>query len=184
MADKQHWGAPERNKLAIWGVLEGLLEGRNGTVLEVASGSGQHAGHFAPLLPDGVVWQPSELDAGALFGSIRAWTKEYSNVRDPVRLDVLDEDWPVGGADVVLVFTANLLHIAPFQCSEGLFRGAGRTLSPGGNLAIYGPFKIDGHHTTQSNADFDASLRARDPSWGVRNLNDLEELARLSGLEL
>lgn len=149
-------------------------------VLEIASGTGQHAVFFAEALPQ-LRWQPSDRDPDAL-ASIEAWRAEAGlpNVLAPIRIDVRDEDWGVAAADAI--FNANMIHIAPWPVAEGLFRGAGRWLRPGGLLFLYGPFRIGGRHTAPSNEAFDADLRRRDPSWGVRELERVFELARAAGL--
>lgn len=171
--------AAERNREPILRVLERVLPAR-GTVLEIASGTGQHVVHFARALPD-LVWQPSEYAADA-FGSIEAWvrTEGLTNVRPPVVLDAASAAWPVQTVDAI--FNANMIHIAPWAVCVGLMRGAGRHLAGGGVLVLYGPYKIDGAHTAPSNDAFDRDLRARDPSWGVRDLEAVVELARENGL--
>jgi SAM-dependent methyltransferase len=178
---KKSWPAPERNKGAILEVLERVLP-RAGTVLEVASGSGQHVVHFASQLPR-LEFQPSDMDDDNL-ASIRAWVHEsgLANVREPVRLDVLDEVWPV--ARVAAVFNANLIHIAPWRCAEALLEGVSRHLAPGGVFVLYGPFRIGAAHTAASNREFDDDLRRRDPRWGVRDLEAVAALALDRGLVL
>jgi SAM-dependent methyltransferase len=178
---KKTWPAPERNKGPIVDVLRRVLP-KAGRVLEISSGSGQHVVHFARQLP-GLVFQPSDVDPDNL-ASIRAWRhdEQLANVLEPVRLDVLEESWPVGPFDAA--FNANMIHIAPWACAEGLFRGVGRHLGKGGVFVLYGPFRIGGAHTAESNAEFDADLRQRDPAWGVRDLEAVEALAREQGLEL
>jgi SAM-dependent methyltransferase len=158
-----------------------------GTVLELASGSGEHAVHFAGQLPT-LTWQPTDVDPSAL-ASIAAWREEVAgadgNVRPPLRLDVTAADWNVGPVDPVqAMFSANLIHIAPPEATAGLLTGAGRHLAPGGVLVLYGPFRIAGAHTAASNAAFDADLRARDPRWGVRDLEAVVALAAEHGLQL
>lgn len=176
---KQTWAAPERNKRPIAEVLKRVL-GPSGTLLEVASGSGQHAAFFATELPSWVV-QPSDVDPENQ-ASIAAWVAELDrqNLRPPVRLDVRSPDWGLGMFDAV--FNANMLHIAPLSCCHGLMRGARAHLKPGGPLVIYGPFRIGGAHTAASNAAFDQDLRARDPAFGVRDLEQVIEEAALQGL--
>ena len=171
--------AAERNRAPILAVLRRLVPPR-ARVLEVASGTGQHAAWFAAHLP-GTLWQPSEADPSA-FASITAWAAEEgaSNVLEPVRLDCAAARWPFGVFDVV--YCANLIHIAPWDCCLGLLRGAGRHLAAGGRLLLYGPFRIGGEHTSASNAAFDAGLRAQDPGWGVRDLRDVEARAAEQGL--
>lgn len=150
-------------------------------LLELASGTGQHAVFFAAALPH-VRWQPSDPDPAHL-ASIEAWRAEagLANVLPARRIDVRDADWGITAVDAV--FNANMIHIAPWAVAEGLFRGAGRVLRPGGLLFLYGPFRVGGRHTAPSNASFDADLRLRHPEWGVRDLERVVELARAEGLE-
>jgi len=176
---RRHAPATERNREPILAVLRRVLPAR-GEVLEVASGTGQHVAHFAAALPD-LVWQPSERDA-TLLDSIAAWSAGAPNVRAPIVLDVGVEPWPVATCDAV--FNANMIHIAPWKAGLALLRGAGRHLRPGGVLALYGPFRLGAAHTAPSNAAFDAELRARDPSWGVRDLEDVVASATVHGLQL
>ncbi len=175
------WGAPERNKQAIAEVLVRVLPA-SGTVLEIASGSGQHVVHFAGVLPQ-LTFQPSDV-APENLSSIRAWLAEaqLDNVRAPLELDVCAGDWGVGRIEAV--FNANMIHIAPWSCAIGLFQGAARHLADGGVLVLYGPFHVGGKPTAPSNAAFDADLRRRDPSWGVRHLEDVSALAAQGGLTL
>ena len=177
---KQTWAAPERNKQPILDVLRRVLPER-GTMLEVASGSGQHAAFFAAELPNWI-WQPSDVDATNL-ASISAWCTEAAlpNLRSPIRLDVGDRAWNV--ADVDAIYCANMIHIAPWQCCIDLIAGAGRELASRGLFILYGPFRINGEHTSDSNAAFDQSLKERDPSWGVRDLDAVTELAARAGLK-
>jgi SAM-dependent methyltransferase len=144
-------------------------------VVEIGSGSGQHAAFFSGELPN-LDWQPSELDPENL-ASIRAWRRETnrSNFREPIRIDVTDEDWGIGSVEAI--FSANLIHIAPWECAEALLAGARRHLNPGGLLILYGPFRIGGEHTAESNAEFDVDLRKRDPRWGVRDLESVIDAA-------
>ena len=170
--------APERNKGPILEVLQRVLP-QAGVVLEIASGTGQHAAHFAAALPH-LVWQPSDADL-RVHESIRAWTGELTNVRSPVALDVR-EPWPLARADAVLCI--NMIHISPWVATLALIEGAGRVLPQGGVLFLYGPYRRFGRHTAPSNEAFDASLRARDPQWGVRDLEAVEECAAAAGLRL
>lgn len=173
------WPAPERNKEPILQVLARVLP-RQGRVLELASGSGQHVAHFAQHLPQ-LRFMPSDLEQSHL-ASIRAWTAELSNVEPPLLLDVCSEDYGMGAVEAM--FCANLLHIAPWRCAEGLFLGTRPHLLPGGLLILYGPYHIDGRATAPSNAVFDADLRQRDPSWGVRDFEAVAALAVSAGLSL
>lgn len=177
MDERRTAPAAERNREPILRVLREVLPAR-GFVLELASGTGQHAAHFAAALP-GLTWQPSELDP-QLHSSIAAWTRGLANVRAPIALDATADTWPVPPLDAV--FNANMIHIAPWEVCLGLMRGAGRQLLPGGRLVLYGPFKIGGAHTAESNAAFDQRLRATDPRWGVRDLEAVCEAAEREGL--
>ncbi len=176
---KQLWPAPERNKGPILEVLQRVFPA-SGRALEISSGSGQHAVHFARAMP-GLTWLPSDIDEENL-ASIRAWVddEKLSNLEAPRRLDVLDEDWGTGQVDAV--FNANMIHIAPWACGLGLLSGVGRTLKPGGPFVLYGPFRIGGVHTAPSNESFDATLRARDARFGVRSLEEVTQRARELGL--
>jgi hypothetical protein len=149
-------------------------------VLEIASGTGEHVTFFASALP-ALRWQPSDVDEEAL-ASIAAWTRseQLTNVRAPLRLDVTEHPWPVAALDAI--FSANMIHIAPWSACLGLLRGAGSHLTEGGVLVVYGPFKIDDAHTAPRNAAFDLDLRRRDPSWGVRDLEAVIEAASAQGL--
>ena len=170
--------ACERNREPILRVLEGVLE-EGALVLEIASGTGMHAVFFAAHLP-GVTWQPSDADEAALR-SIEAWraAEPAPNLRAPLHLDVLAHPWPLERADAI--FNANMIHISPWESTLALFEGAERITAAGAPLVLYGPFRIDGAHTAESNAAFDASLRARDPRWGVRDLADVEAVAAQHG---
>jgi SAM-dependent methyltransferase len=175
-----------RNHAAIAPVLEAFLHGRTGDVLEIGSGTGQHAVAFAGKLP-AITWWPTDLNDNHLR-SIAAWRTHASreNVMAPVRLDASAPDWrlPALGlpSTFTAVFCANVIHISPWIVAEGLFAGAGRHLAAGGRLFLYGPFKRDGRHNAPSNAAFDESLRSRDPDWGVRDTADLRTLAARNGL--
>lgn len=173
--------AAERNKQPLLEVLRRVLPS-SGTVLELASGTGQHAAFFAAHLP-ALTWQPSDPSPDAL-SSIEAWVSEQrlENLLPPLALDVRSRDWPIYAADAVLC--VNMIHIAPFEASEGLFAGASRILAPDAPLVTYGPYRLYGEHTAPSNAAFDASLRSRDPTWGVRDIDELSELATRTGFEL
>jgi len=174
------WPAPERNKAPILEVLSGLFE--RGLVLEVAAGTGQHAVHFAAGLP-GVTWQPSEKDPELLdVLTARVTQARLPNLKPPVWLDAGSPSWPIGTADGV--FSANLIHISPWSVALGLFSGAERLLAPGALLVTYGPYRKSGVHTSVSNADFDASLRAQNPEWGVRDIDDLTQCAGDRGFGL
>jgi SAM-dependent methyltransferase len=171
--------AAERNRGPIAAVLREVLPER-GTVLEVASGTGQHAAYFARLFPH-LVWQPSDPDPEAL-ASIRAWRAEAgaTNLLEPVELDAAAPCWPVERADALLC--VNMVHISPWAATVGLIEGAGRVLTPGAPLILYGPYRRAGVPTAPSNEAFDASLRARDPEWGLRTLEAVRAEAEASGL--
>lgn len=149
-------------------VLQAELPPEGLRVLEVASGSGEHAAFFAAAMP-GRRWIPSDPDP-AHRDSISAWIAHegLNNVDPPLALDVEAPVWPITEVDAI--FCANMVHIAPWSAAVGLFEGAARLLPPGGRLLTYGPYQVDGNHTSPSNADFDASLRARDARWGVRDI--------------
>jgi len=174
-----HSPAAARNAEPILSQLLRVLPA-TGRVLEIASGTGQHAVHFASALK-GVEWQPSDTDAEALR-TIGARVEQASlpNLRPPVTLDVQAREWPVNHADAIVC--VNLLHISPWTATRGLLAGAARCLPAGGVLAIYGPFKISGTHTAESNARFDADLRARDAQWGIRDIADVAAAATKHGL--
>lgn len=175
--------ATERNRVPILEVLRRWLD-QPATVLEIASGTGQHAVYFSAQLPH-VIWQPSDLDPESI-ASIEAWIEAESppNVRAPIRLDAAapPETWSVREVDAI--FCANMIHISPWRVAEGLFAGAGQVLNPSGRVFLYGPFRIDGRPTSESNAAFDADLRRRDPEWGVRDLEAVCELAASVDLQL
>jgi SAM-dependent methyltransferase len=173
--------AVARNREPILAVLRRLLPAR-GTVLEIASGSGEHAVHFAAGLPR-LTWQPTDCDADALrsIAAHRASTR-LPNLLPPLELDASSPFWPVARADAVVAI--NMIHVAPWTAAEGLMAGAARVLPPGGVLYLYGPFKENGRHTALSNASFDASLRACASAWGVRDRGEVCALAGQHGLAL
>jgi len=170
-----------RNRDPIRDVLRRVLP-PSGLVLEIASGSGEHAVFFAKALPS-LMWQPSDLDAEAL-ASIAAHRQRAHepNLLPPLALDVTAQTWPVAHADAIVC--CNMIHIAPWAACEGLIAGAARVLPAGGVLYLYGPYKIGGHHTAPGNAAFDADLRARNPAWGIRDLHEVTALAEQSGFAL
>ncbi len=173
--------ATERNRDPILAVLQQELPAR-GLVLEIASGTGEHVMHFARALPD-LDWQPSDADAEAR-ASIAAWLaqEELPNVRPPIALDAAAADWPI--ADAAAILCINMIHISPWDATVGLMRGAGRILASGGLLYLYGPYRRAGHPVEPSNAAFDDNLKARDPRWGLRQLEDVEACAADHGLHL
>jgi hypothetical protein len=170
--------AVARNKAAITEVLARYLP-PSGLVLEIASGSGEHAVHFADTFP-ALVFQPTDPSEEAR-ASIAAWHQETAlpNMRAPLALDVTDTPWPINHADAVTCI--NMIHIAPWEATLGLMAGAARIIPPGGFLFLYGPYKRAGAHTAPSNAEFDASLRAQDARWGVRDLEAVTDTARAAG---
>ena len=170
--------AVARNKAAITEALARHLPA-TGLVLEIASGSGEHALHFAAHFP-ALTFQPTDPDAAAL-ASIAAWRAEaqLANLLPPLMLDVMADAWPVPKADAVLCI--NMIHIAPWEATAALIRGVARVLPRDRILFLYGPFKQGGQHTAPSNAEFDASLRAQDARWGVRDLEAVAEIASAAG---
>jgi SAM-dependent methyltransferase len=175
------WPAPERNKEPILEVLRRVLPER-GTVLEIASGTGQHVVHFAAALP-GLAWQPS--DPGPRHRASIAARLEAArlpNVAPPLDLDVRLHPWPVSHADALVCI--NMIHIAPWEATLALLAGGAEVLAGGGLLYLYGPFRREGRHTAPSNEAFDEGLRQQDPAWGVRNLEDVVEAAERQGFGL
>ncbi len=172
---KRHAPATLRNRDAIVAVLADWLPPA-GAVLEVASGSGEHVVHFAAAFP-GLVWQPSDPDRDALT-SIAAWSGEagLANVAPPLELDASASDWPLAAADAVLCI--NMVHISPWAATLGLLAGAARLLSARAPLILYGPYIEADVATAESNLAFDASLRARNPEWGLRDTRDLVAAAK------
>jgi SAM-dependent methyltransferase len=177
-----HTPAAARNRDAILNVLRPHLPER-GLVLEIASGSGEHIVHFAAACGPGLVWQPSDPDPAAR-ASIDAWTsvRALANIHTAIDLRTnfgTNFDWTIASADVVICI--NMIHIAPWDAAIGLMRGAGRILPSGGVLFLYGPFRREGRHTAPSNQAFDQNLRARNPAWGVRDLEAVTGLAASNG---
>lgn len=176
----RHSDPAERNRQPILAVLERVLP-KSGVVLEIASGTGQHVVGFAQSLPD-LHWLPSDPDVDARESiAARIDDSGLENVDAPLDLDVL-ESWPVPFVDAVI--TANLLHISPIETLAALCEGAANVLRPNGLLHIYGPFKRHGAQTAQSNARFDASLRERNPAWGIRDLEKVVDTALRCGFKL
>lgn len=171
----------ERNKQPILDVLTRVLPAQ-GLVLEIGSGTGQHVAHFAKALP-ALTFQPSEMDLDR-HESIQAWTAadHLSNVRPPLAINLIEGAWPLSTADAIVCI--NVIHISPWEATLGLMAGAGRLLATGSVLVTYGPYLRGGAHTSASNEAFDASLRARNPRWGVRDIGELEQVANHAGLAL
>lgn len=168
----------QRNREAILAVLTDILPPA-GRVLEIASGSGEHAVHFARALP-GLTFQPSDPSPDAVT-SIAAWTAEsgLGNILPPLLLDAAAPDWPVEAADAILCI--NMIHIAPWAATKGLLRQAGRLLKPGQPLYLYGPYRRPDRPLEPSNDAFDESLRSRDPAWGLRDLDAVAALGAANG---
>ncbi len=173
--------ATQRNREPILEVLSRALPG-SGLVLEIASGTGEHAVWFAQHLRP-LEWQPSDQDP-EMLRSIAGFAADAQcpTLKDPIALDVMEPVWPVTQANAMVCI--NLLHIAPWTVAEGLMSGAGRVLPPGGVLYLYGPYRRDGRHTAPSNEAFDASLRGQNPQWGVRDLETVVALAEAYGMKL
>ncbi len=178
-------GATDRNREPILAVLQAVLP-PSGTVLEIASGTGQHAVHFAPALAPRF-WQPSEPDE-RLHGSIAAWSAEQPSewLRPPLALDVLARPWPVETQPCIPPLSAivniNMIHISPWAACQALMRAAAAVLPAGGVLYLYGPYRVNGAWRSPNDPAFDRSLKQRDPSWGVRDLEDVAAEAAGNGL--
>lgn len=170
-----------RNRDPILAVFRRVLP-EVGTVLEIASGTGEHAVHFAAALPH-LTWQPSDQDEQALrsIAAHRA-ISGLPNLLAPLSLDAAAPEWPIGQSDAVVAI--NMVHISPWRATQGLMAGAGRVLPPGGVLYLYGAYKENGTHTAPSNEAFDTDLRRRNPEWGIRDREAVEELAASHGLTL
>jgi cyclopropane fatty-acyl-phospholipid synthase-like methyltransferase len=172
--------ACERNKDPILARLLPLLSASR-QVLEIGSGTGQHAVYFAARL-EWLAWQPTDRDEWLPGLTARIDAEGPANLLPPLRLDVRDPDWPLAGVDAV--FTANTLHIMSWKCVQSLFERLDEGLADGALLVAYGPFAYGGRHTSASNAAFDAQLRAQDPLMGVRDFDAVDALARSAGLAL
>jgi SAM-dependent methyltransferase len=181
MSATQCGSAAERNKGPILEVLRRVLP-EEGLILEIASGTGQHVLHFAAALPE-VTWQPTDADPemrkliSASVGAVH-----LSNINTVLELDVLKTPWPVSEADALVCI--NMIHISRWAATVALFDGARDTLSADAVLFLYGPYRCDDRHTAPSNEAFDASLRSRDPQWGVRDLEEVERTAEPAGFIL
>jgi len=182
--DRRHAPATQRNREPILEVLKRVLP-QKGVLLEIASGTGEHAAFMAPILGNAWNWQPSELDAVAL-PDIDSYALESGceRIRPATVLDVTEKSWPIDNADAILC--CNMIHIAPWEAAEGLFAGAAQILPPSAPLILYGPFKRNGEHTAPSNAEFDTNfLKSRDLRWGVRCLDtEVSPLAQVNGFAL
>lgn len=182
---KNHAPAVARNRDPILDILKDCLPAE-GTILEIASGSGEHANYFTDALSP-CCWLPSDPDQSAR-DSIRAWwwDKQLNNILPAVNIDCREAHWVVESEPpspaIKAMVCINMLHISPWDATQGLIRGAERILPSGGILYLYGPYKIGGSHTAPSNQAFDQSLKSRNPEWGVRNLEDVQALAEQHGL--
>jgi hypothetical protein len=178
--ERRYAPATERNREPILAILRRILPAR-GTVLEIASGSGEHAQFFARALP-GLHWQPSDFDA-ASRASIAAWTAQSAlpNVAPPLALDAARPNWPIARADAVIA--VNMVHISPWPASIGLLGGAARLLAAGAPLYLYGPYRQAGTELAPSNASFDRNLRLQNPAWGLRDLDEFTRAADAAGFD-
>lgn len=178
--DRLYYPATQRNRDPILKVLRETLP-KSGQVLEISSGSGEHGVYFADALPE-IQWIPSDPDPECL-ASIESWRAAHKlpNLSAPLSLDVRDTPWPIKRVDAVV--NINMIHIAPWTACLALLRGCAALLDSGGVLYMYGPYRVGGTHTSESNRQFDRGLRERDPSWGVRDLEDVIEQAHLAGFE-
>ncbi len=186
MSDSRPYSDPcERNKEPILKVLREEFRA-TADVLEIGSGTGQHAVHFAPRLPH-LVWHTSDLEEN--HAGIRAWIEEalmaqpeMKNLRSPLLLDVRERPWPIAGVDAI--FSSNAVHIMSWPEVEKMFDGIGDVLAEGGKVCLYGPFNYGGRYTSESNASFDEWLHERSPVSGIRNFEDLDRLASQIGMKL
>lgn len=176
---RQHAPAAPRNRDPILDVLRGVLP-RDGRVLEIASGSGEHVVHFARHLPE-LTFQPTDPSPEAIR-SIDAWMAhaELRNVAPPLQFDATDPDWPF--SNLAGIICINMVHIAPWHATQGLLHGAATSLAPGAPLYLYGPYRRGDVPTADSNEAFDASLKTRNPEWGLRDLDAVAALAATHGL--
>lgn len=181
--------ATRRNQAPILAALTPYLDGRTGDVLEIGSGTGQHVAAFAQAFPN-LTWWPTDPDTRNCE-SIDAWRAHANtgNVQPPMELDATT-DWPLGSpglppaGPLTAIVCINVLHIAPWAVAKGLFAGARRHLAPNGILYLYGPYKRNGAHNSEGNVAFDASLRAQNPAWGIRDTVEITALAAKTGLKL
>ncbi|MBZ0127747.1 MAG: DUF938 domain-containing protein [Rhodobacteraceae bacterium] len=180
---RMHFAVYERNIAPILAGLTALLDGRTGNALEIGSGTGQHIKDFAQHFPN-LNWTPSDPDADHRR-SIDAWTAHAGTGTGKARAIDAAADWAGDVADIAplnLIFSANVIHIAPWAVAEGILAAAGKVLAPGGLLVFYGPFREGGQHTGEGNAEFDRRLRADNPAWGLRDVDEIAALATRAGL--
>ncbi len=170
----------DENKQVILGVIKTIFSDP-GKLLEIGSGTGQHAVYFTEKLPH-ISWQPSDIKDQ--MAGIKLWVQDadHDRIQSPVVLDVSDESWPFENMDYV--FTANTTHIVSWTHVTGMFKGVGKVLKSGGKFAQYGPFNYNNEYTSESNASFDQWLKERDAASGIRNFQDLEKLAGDNGMSL
>lgn len=174
---RRHAPATARNRDAIVAELADILPA-TGTVLEIASGTGEHVAYFAERFP-ALDWQPSDPEPAAL-ASIASWTAGLGNVATPIAIDATEAGWPVARADALLC--VNMVHIAPWAATSGLMAGASAVLATGAPLILYGPYLRGDVATAPSNLEFDASLKSRDARWGLRSVEDVRASAEVRGL--
>jgi hypothetical protein len=176
-----HSAPAARNTAPILAVLERVLPSR-GRVLELASGTGQHVVAFARAFP-ALQWHPSDMDAD-LRRSVELHCAEaaLTNIATPLALDVLEQPWPIDAIDALVCI--NMIHVAPWPATDALFAGASQLLPRDGVAVLYGPYMRNGQHTAPSNVEFDTSLRARDPNWGLRDIDDVVAVAKHYGIML
>lgn len=182
---RMHFAVYERNIAPIIAALSRVLDGKSGNALEIGSGTGQHIKDFARTFPD-FNWTPSDPDPDHRI-SIDAWTAHVGTSTAPARAIDAAADWAGDVADIAplsLIFSANVIHIAPWQVAKGIIKAAGKVLAPGGLLAFYGPFRQGGRHIGEGNAEFDRRLRSDNPDWGIRDVDDIAALAADAGLQL
>ncbi|RDV05077.1 DUF938 domain-containing protein [Undibacter mobilis] len=173
-----------RNAEPIWDAIGDMLAAKSGAVLEIGSGTGQHIVTYAARLPHLTFWPSDILDSHR--ASIEAWHRAVNlpNLRPPRSIDLMQRDWPWDDGALATILCFNVIHIAPWTVAQNLVRGAGHHLEAGGHLIMYGPYRRDGAHTAPSNEAFDASLRGRNPAWGVRDLEAVTALAATNDLTL
>lgn len=178
--------AAERNKDPILKVLQKYIqESKTGNVLEISSGAGQHVAYFASHFPK-LTFQPSEVDE-SLFNSIIEYASEIktNNIRKPIKIDASTDykTWDLSDEKFDYLININLIQVSPFECTLGLFKGAGNLLKPNGFLFTYGPFAFNGVIEPQSNVDFDKELKSKDPRWGIREITEVKEIAKENGID-